>query len=78
MRYLEGIAALVDQGLVRSHLSDTLMMGDVRAGYDRIESGRTVGKLAVKIAAVHRMKSTNAVSTGREATEANNKIGASS
>ncbi len=78
VRYLEGIAALVDQGLVRSHLSDTLMMGDVRAGYDRIETGRTVGKLAVKIAAAHRTKSTNTVSTRREATEANNKIGASS
>ena len=77
-RYLAELAVLVDQGLVRSHLSDTLRLGDVRAGYDRIESGRTVGKLAVKIAAAHRTKSTNAVSTGREPTEANNKIGASS
>ncbi len=51
VRYLEELAALVDEGLVRSHLSETITMADVRAGYDRIESGRTVGKLAVDVAA---------------------------
>ena len=52
VRYLEELAALVDEGSVRSHLSETIAMGDLRAGYDRIESGRTVGKLAVDVAAV--------------------------
>jgi NADPH:quinone reductase-like Zn-dependent oxidoreductase len=51
-RYLKELAALVDDGLVRSHLSETVTMGDVRAGYDRIESGRTVGKVAVDVAAM--------------------------
>jgi len=50
VRYLEEIASLVDEGLVRSHLSDTLSIGDLRSGYDRIESGHTVGKLAVDVA----------------------------
>ena len=68
VRYLEELAALVDQGLVRSHLSETVAMGDVRAGYDRIESGRTVGKIAVDVAAAH----------GRETTNAGNEIGVSS
>lgn len=49
-RYLKELAALVDEGLVRSHLSETIAMGDVRTGYDRIESGRAVGKIAVDVA----------------------------
>jgi NADPH:quinone reductase-like Zn-dependent oxidoreductase len=59
-RYLEELAALVDEGLVRSHLSETLTMGDVRAGYDRIESGHTVGKLAVDVATASRAESSEA------------------
>lgn len=65
VRYLEELAALVDDGLVRSRLSETVIMGDVRAGYDRIESGRTVGKLAVDVAAA----------TGVESTGASNEVG---
>jgi len=68
VRYLEDLAALVDEGMVRSHLSETVTMGDVRAGYDRIESGRTVGKLAVDVAAEH----------GAESIEASNEVGAPS
>lgn len=51
VRYLEELAALVHQGSVRSHLSETVTMADIRAGYDRIESSRTVGKVAVDVAA---------------------------
>lgn len=68
VRYLEELAALVDEGLVRSHLSETVTMGDVRAGYDRIESGRTVGKFAVDVAAAH----------GGESIEASDWVGAPS
>ena len=46
-RYLEEVAELVEDGSVRPHLSEVVAVRDVRAGYDRIESGRTVGKLAV-------------------------------
>ncbi len=60
VRYLEELAALVDEGLVRSHLSETITMGGIRAGYDRIESGRTVGKLSVDVAAAGRVESTDA------------------
>ncbi len=63
-----GLAALVDDGLVRSRLSETVITGDVRAGYDRIESGRTVGKLAVDVAAAR----------GVESTRASNEVGFSS
>ncbi len=69
-RYLEGVASLVDQGLVRTHISDTLAMDDVRAGYDRIESGRTVGKLAVNIEMAHDVD----LAAG-ESSLANNEIG---
>lgn len=50
VRYLEELATLVDNGLIRSHLSETVGVGGVRSGYDRIESGRTVGKISVDIA----------------------------
>ncbi|MGB5759696.1 MAG: NAD(P)-dependent alcohol dehydrogenase [Acidimicrobiales bacterium] len=50
VRYLEEIAALAEKGLVRSHLSNTLSIRDLRTGYDRIESGHTVGKVAVNVA----------------------------
>ncbi|MFW2382565.1 MAG: NAD(P)-dependent alcohol dehydrogenase [Acidimicrobiales bacterium] len=72
-QHLEGIASLVDQGLVRTHLSDTLSMDNMRAGYARIESGRTVGKLAVNIAAAHGVDLTSPMST-----EASDEIGVSS
>lgn len=64
-RYLEELAVLVEEGLVRSHLSETVTLDDVRAGYDRIESGRTVGKLAVDVAAAH----------GGESIQASNAVG---
>lgn len=51
VRYLEELAVLVDRGLVRSHLSETVTLDGVRAGYDRIESGRSVGKVSVDVAA---------------------------
>lgn len=51
VRHLKKLAALVDDGAVRSHLSETITTDNVRAGYDRIESGRTVGKLAVDVTA---------------------------
>lgn len=50
VRYLHELATLVNEGRVRSHLSETITMNDVRTGYDRIESGRTVGKIAVDVA----------------------------
>lgn len=55
-RYLQELAALVDMGSVRSHLSETVTMEQVRAGYDRLESGRTVGKLAVDVAVARRVE----------------------
>jgi NADPH:quinone reductase-like Zn-dependent oxidoreductase len=64
-RYLEGLAALVDDGLVRSHLSDTFTMADVRAAYDRVETGRTVGKLVVDVEASRRGVATQIPRTGR-------------
>ena len=60
VRHLEELAALVAEGNVRSHLSETVTMADVRAGYDRIESGRTVGKLAVDVAATRGVESIEA------------------
>ncbi len=56
VRYLKEIATLVDEGRVRSHLSETVTMAGVRTGYDRIESGRTVGKLAVDVAVARRVE----------------------
>ena len=56
-KYLAGVAALVDSGSVRSHVSDTVTLADVRAGYDRIESGRTVGKTVVDVGASRDVKS---------------------
>ena len=47
VRYLKELAALVEDGSVRPHLSDIITLSDVRAGYDRIESGRAVGKIGV-------------------------------
>jgi NADPH:quinone reductase-like Zn-dependent oxidoreductase len=55
VRYLEELVTLVDEGGVRSHVTQTVTMADVRAGYDRIESGRTVGKLSVDVAAAPRV-----------------------
>lgn len=49
-RYLEELAVLVDDGLLCSHVSRTIAMADVPVAYARIESGRTVGKLAVDVA----------------------------
>lgn len=53
-RYLQELAALVDEGSIRSHLSEAIAVGDVREGYDRIESGRTVGKLAIDVSEISR------------------------
>ncbi len=50
-RYLKELAALVNEGKVGSHLSETVDLDHVRAGYDRIKSGRTVGKVSVDVAA---------------------------
>ncbi|MGH1493432.1 MAG: NAD(P)-dependent alcohol dehydrogenase [Acidimicrobiales bacterium] len=63
--YLEKLAALVENGLVRSHLSAAVTMDEVRAGYEKIESGRTVGKLSVAIVAER----------GVESTESSNDVG---
>jgi hypothetical protein len=38
-------------------VSDTVTLADVRAGYDRIESGRTVGKTVVDVGASRDVKS---------------------
>ncbi len=48
-RYLKDLAALVAEGAVRTHLSETIDLAEVRTGYDRIEAGRTVGKLAINV-----------------------------
>ena len=63
-RHLEELAALVTAGSIRSHLSETIPLDGVRAGYDRIESGRTVGKIAVDVATTGRV---DAADTQREA-----------
>ena len=63
-RHLEELATLVVAGSIRSHLSETISLDDVRAGYDRIESGRTVGKIAVDAATNGRV---DAADTQREA-----------
>lgn len=60
VRYLKELAALVDEGLVRSHLSETVTLGDVRVGYDRIKSGHTVGKVSVDVAAARGVPSSEA------------------
>lgn len=60
VRYLKEIATLVDEGRVRSHLTETVTMEGVRTGYDRIKSGRTVGKLSVDIDAARRFEPTEA------------------
>jgi NADPH:quinone reductase-like Zn-dependent oxidoreductase len=52
VRHLKELAALVNAGLVRTHVSEIIAIDDVRVGYDRIESGRSVGKLVVDTAAV--------------------------
>lgn len=65
VRYLEELAALVREGKVRSHLSKTITLGDVRVGYDRIESGRTIGKISVDLTAARDVPSI----------EANNEVG---
>jgi len=64
-RYLADLAVLVDEGHVRSHLSDTVTMRDVRAGYDRIESGRTVGKLSIDVASTRDPELTDATKEGQ-------------
>ena len=51
VRHLEELAALVDAGAVRSHVSEVIAIGDVREGYDRVKSGRTVGKLVIDVRA---------------------------
>ncbi|MGB6004882.1 MAG: NAD(P)-dependent alcohol dehydrogenase [Ornithinimicrobium sp.] len=54
VRYLKELVALVDEGLVRSYLSETLPLADVRTAYDRIAGGRTIGKVALDVeAAAH-------------------------
>jgi len=59
-RYLKEIAALVDEGKVGSHLSETVTLGDVRVGYDRIKSGRAVGKVSVDVTAARGVPSSKA------------------
>jgi len=51
VRHLEELAVLVDAGSIRSHVSEVIAIDDVREGYDRVESGRSVGKLVIDIAA---------------------------
>jgi len=63
-RYLVELAALVDEGVVRSHLSEIVTMRNVRAGYDRIESGRTVGKLSIDVASTRDPELTEASKEG--------------
>jgi len=53
VRHLQELAALAETGSIRSHVSDVVALGDVRVGYDRIESGRSVGKLLVDTEATH-------------------------
>ncbi|MGB3827924.1 MAG: NAD(P)-dependent alcohol dehydrogenase [Ornithinimicrobium sp.] len=60
VRYLEELTALVEEGLVRSHLSETVTLGQMRAGYERIQSGHTVGKLAVDVTAARDVESMEA------------------
>lgn len=60
-RYLADLAGLVEQGHVRARLSESFTMSDIRSGYDRIESGRAVGKLSVDLVSVDSAESTNEV-----------------
>ena len=51
MRYsqddLRALADLLDRGIVKPHLSTTYAFGEMTAAHTQLESGRTVGKVAV-------------------------------
>ena len=46
---LEEIASLVDQGKIKPTVSQVLALEEVRKGHELIQSGRTQGKLVIKI-----------------------------
>ena len=50
---LKVIASLIEGGTLRSHVDQTFALDDVREALTRVESGRTRGKVAIKVAVAH-------------------------
>ncbi len=48
---LTGIAQLVDAGLLRPHVSQRVPLEEIAAAHRQVESGRTIGKVAVHVRA---------------------------
>jgi len=46
---MNSIAKLLQSGAIRSHISGTFAFNDMGLAHDQIESGRTVGKVVVKV-----------------------------
>jgi len=46
---LTGIAQLVDSGLLKPHVSQRLPLEQVADGHRQIETGRTIGKVAITV-----------------------------
>jgi NADPH:quinone reductase-like Zn-dependent oxidoreductase len=46
---MNSIAKLLQSGAIRSHISRTFAFNDMALAHDQIESGRTVGKVVVKV-----------------------------
>ncbi len=43
------IAALMEQGIIKSHVSKVFSFDEIKAAHLQIESGRTVGKIVIKV-----------------------------
>jgi NADPH2:quinone reductase len=50
---LAGLARLVDRGLLRVQLATRLPLAQVADGHRQIETGRTIGKIAIEVASAH-------------------------
>ena len=46
---LASLARLVDHGLLRPHVSARLPLADLAEAHRRIETGRTIGKMAILV-----------------------------
>jgi NADPH2:quinone reductase len=47
---LDAVARLVDRGLLRAHVSAKLPLREIADGHRQVETGRTIGKVAVQVA----------------------------
>jgi NADPH2:quinone reductase len=48
-RILSGLARLVDRGLLRPHVSHQFALADVAEAHRQVETGHTIGKVAVRV-----------------------------